>query len=160
MLIIPRESSVYNFGPNEFSLENGPNCKFSPGAKNLARGFFLWFLIVWNSRPNLKSRLQSEISAENWKSRIFQFRLKFQTIGVRRYRSRSLPFLYNFVGFQLRFTSNLFHRLRLEALHVRRVPNELRTPGWVFVLVSFLEPMIFFFLGGGGPVHQPRGLLQ
>ena len=81
---MPRESSVYNFGPNEFSLENGPNCKFSPGAKNLARGFFLWFLIVWNSRPNLKSRLQSEISAENWKSRIFQFRLKFQTIGVRR----------------------------------------------------------------------------
>ena len=59
--------------------------KFLPGAKNLARGFFWWFLIVWNSRPNLKSRLQSEISAENWKSQIFQFRLKFQTIGVRRY---------------------------------------------------------------------------
>ena len=38
---IPRESSVYNFGRNEFSLENGPNWKFSPGAKNLARGFFL-----------------------------------------------------------------------------------------------------------------------
>ena len=40
-IYIPRESSVYNFGPNEFSLENGPNWKFSPGAKNLARGFFL-----------------------------------------------------------------------------------------------------------------------
>lgn len=66
-----------------------------------------------------------------------------------------MPFLYNFVGFQLRFTSNLFHRLRLEALHVHRVPNELRTPGWVFVLVSFLEPMVVFVFswGGRGPVH-------
>ena len=62
---------------------------FRPGQKISPEAFFWWFLIVWNSRPNLKSRLQSEISAENWKSRIFQFRLKFQTIGVRIYTYKS-----------------------------------------------------------------------
>ena len=56
-----------------------------PGQKISPEPYFWWCLIVWNSRPNLKSRPQSEISAKNWKSRIFQFRVKFQTIGVRRY---------------------------------------------------------------------------
>ena len=51
---IPRESSVYNFGRNEFSLENGPNWKFSPGAKNLARGFFLMISNCLEFSPELE----------------------------------------------------------------------------------------------------------
>ena len=38
---IENPQSTINFGPNDFSLENGPNWKFSPGAKNLARAVFL-----------------------------------------------------------------------------------------------------------------------
>ena len=38
---IEKPQSTINFGPNDFSLENGPNWKFSPGAKNLARAVFL-----------------------------------------------------------------------------------------------------------------------
>ena len=50
-------------------------------------------------------------------------------------------------------------RLRLEALHVRRVPNELRTPGGsrhlhiVKFASCFLERMVIFF-GGVGRVKQ------
>ena len=82
---IPRKSSVYNLGPNDFSLEYGPNWKFSPGAKHLARAVFLMMFNCLEFSPEFEiSPAVWNFSQELEKSD-FPVRVKFQTIGVRRY---------------------------------------------------------------------------